>query len=120
MEDVNQRAINWIVSEDTGVSSKVIWAVMMGTDLTGLSLSTPSDVSDFGRCFRLLNIIPEWEARLDELKKVDYGYHLMNDNTEHRNLWSKFVDNYEEMKMLYLEGHLTGHPELYKLMKEIL
>lgn len=112
------RANIWITGDDTGISSKVIWAVMMGVPVT--NKSTPSDPSDFGRCYRLLKLIPEWENRLEELKKINYEYYSLNDNTKHEKLWSKFVDNYKEMCKLYEEEFPTGTaPKLYKFMREI-
>lgn len=115
-----ETALAWIVGDDTGISSEVIWAVMMGVDPKNiLDKSTPSDPSDFGRCYRLLKLIPEWEKRLEELRKVDYHYHLMNDNSEHTDLWGVFVDNYSQMCGLYEEEKDTGKCEkLYNFMKE--
>ena len=62
---VNKRATQWIVGGDTGCSSKTIWAVMMGV-IQKYSM-TPSDNDDYGRCIRLLQLIPEWIDRLDEV-----------------------------------------------------
>ena len=113
----NPKAIKWIVSDDTGTSSKVIWAVMMGVPPSEIkNSSTPSDVGDFGRCYRLLKLMPEWEQRLDELRGVKYQYHLLNDNTHHTGLWDKFVDNYSEMCRLY---EAKENDKLYKLMRDI-
>jgi len=54
--------MDWIVSRDTGTSSKTIWSVM--TDTTPDHADTPSDADDFGRCYRLLKLIPEWRQSL--------------------------------------------------------
>jgi len=113
-----KRACQWIISDDTGISSKVIWAVMMGVKPN--NVSTPSDNSDFGRCYRLLKLMPEWEKRLNELKKVKYSYHLLNDNSWHRNLWTKFVDNYTKLCALWEETRKTkNYSILYNFMEEI-
>jgi hypothetical protein len=40
-------ALGWIVSDDVGVSSMTIWAVMMGVPYA--SQHPPRDVGDFGR-----------------------------------------------------------------------
>lgn len=116
-----QKAIEWIISDDIGISSKVIFAVMMGINPENIrDKSTPCDPSDFGRCYRLLKLIPDWQNRIDELRKVDYGYYSMNDNSHYSNLWGKFVDNYKKMCELYEEELPTGKaPKLYEFMQSI-
>ena len=62
---INERAIKWLLSEDTGLSSEAICRHM----LIGKQryADYPSDPSDIGRCFRLLALIPEWESRICEM-----------------------------------------------------
>lgn len=62
-----QRAHRWIVGGDTGMSSETIWSVMMGVPCR--SPSTPLDPDDFGRCWRLLVLIPSWRPRMPEVAK---------------------------------------------------
>ena len=96
----------WIVSRDTGLSSETIWAVMMGTQAEWASI--PYDPSDFGRCHRLLEAIPEWRPRLPEVAEV-YPE------------WKPLVDSWDEMTRLYLRDLPTGRSdELYNLMQEFL
>ena len=59
---------DWIVSGDTGLSSKTIWRVMVGVTVTPAwhEVSVPHDWSDFGRCYRLLILFP-WRIRLGEV-----------------------------------------------------
>ena len=59
---IDERADAWKASTDCGVSSKTLWGVMTGK--TVRSHGYPHDVDDFGRCARLLALIPEWRARL--------------------------------------------------------
>jgi len=70
---VDQRAIYWALSDDTGISSKAIAKHMTGnSDLSGsFGMMPPSDASDRGRCIRLLELIPEWITRLPEMVKYD-------------------------------------------------
>lgn len=91
---VEVRACRWIVSGDTGTSSRTIWGVMMngGHD----DDSVPYDSSDFGRCFRLLERIPEWRPRLLEVAK------------EHPR-WRRLVAAWPQMEDLYRDGK---HEEL--------
>lgn len=67
---LNGRALEWITGGDTGRSSKTIWAVMMGAvneRARAFEYSPPLDPSDFGRCYRLLALVPEWRPRLGEV-----------------------------------------------------
>lgn len=66
---IEQRALEWLLSHDTGVSSKTLCAHMLGIETKGFQ-SPPSDADDRGRCIRLLNLIPEWWDRLDEMAET--------------------------------------------------
>jgi hypothetical protein len=69
MADISPAALAWIVGNETGISSKNIWKHMIGAGKPcGFS---PADPSDFGRCARLLVIMPEWRDRIAEMAK--YG-----------------------------------------------
>ena len=51
------RAYEWVMCNDTGVSSATIWAVMMGRHVAryqNWTGSEPRDAGDFGRCASLL------------------------------------------------------------------
>ena len=76
MTDVERRACQWIVGRDTGNSSIVLWAVMMGVEPVArpYRIEHPHDVYDFGRCYRLLTLIPEWKPRLPELVGLSIGW----------------------------------------------
>lgn len=55
----------WISGRDTGTSSTTIWRHMRG--LPSFDPTYPLDPSDFGRCYRLLDIAPEWRRRIGEM-----------------------------------------------------
>lgn len=99
----------WIKSEDNGISSHTIWAVMMGCSDVEKSFGydTPSDPSDFGRCHRLLNHFPEWKERLNEV-------------TEKFPKWGPMVREWDELTSLY-EEEFQGEraPKLYARMQEL-
>lgn len=68
--------------------------------------TVPSDPSDFGRCYDLLKLIPEWEKQLDKLRDGK--------------AWSWFVDNYDFLCELYEEEYKKGRcPQLYHAMKPL-
>lgn len=69
---IEERALKWALSGDTGISSEALCGYM-AQGITTRRHSAPSDASDRGRCIRLLNIIPEWIERLDEMKQLDTG-----------------------------------------------
>lgn len=64
MQSLENRVILWLFSDDTGSSSKSICAHMVGCPF---ETSAPSDVSDLGRCLRLLDAFPEWVPRMPEM-----------------------------------------------------
>ena len=68
--NTDNRVITWILSGDTGSSSKAICAHMTGAR-NSEGYSYPCDPSDLGRCLRLLEHFPEWKPRMSEM--VVYG-----------------------------------------------
>jgi len=110
-------AQEWIVAGDTGISSRVIWAVMMGVSLDVMGhVDVPYDPPDFGRCYRLLEIMPSWRDRLDKV-------------AEKCPKWQPLVkhwDGLEEMYEACLDeaGRYRGGTEasraMYDRMKELL
>lgn len=58
---------NWPRSRDTGTSSWTIYSVMRGMDSPDACYGVPQDPSDFGRCYRLLKLFPEWKPKLHEV-----------------------------------------------------
>ena len=62
----------WWLGTDVGKSSAAIFAVLCRECLQWEAnnygqKATPQDAADFGRCKRLLDAIPEWRNRLDEV-----------------------------------------------------
>lgn len=83
--------IEWLLSGDTGVSSKTICAVMTGSNKTdSFGHDVPYDESDFGRCYRLLQHFPEWRARLPEVAAA-------------HPIWGAMVEAWDELTALYEE-----------------
>lgn len=73
-DSIHERAFEWLLSGDTGISSETLCAYMLGIEKKGpFGNQAPSDAADRGRCIRLLQRIPEWVPRLDELKALDTG-----------------------------------------------
>lgn len=109
----------WILSGDTGVSSKTIWAVMMGVATEpgqrcgftskppALTCDIPLDPADFGRCYRLLQLFPEWRRGITKMGEIFPK-------------WKPMADRWDEMERLYEEEYPSGKcPRLYDLMQEL-
>lgn len=63
---MENRIIEWLLSDDVGSSSKSIVIHMFNSK--SMKNSPPYDFDDRSRCVKLLKIIPEWVERLDEMK----------------------------------------------------
>lgn len=100
------RAAEWILGPDTGLSSRTIWGVLVGAEAIDRP-DIPYDPSDFGRCYRLLEVIPEWRSRLSEV-------------ADRFPAWRMFIAQWEAMELLWKEESPSGNcPRLYALMQEI-
>jgi len=102
----------WILSSDTGISSKTIWAVMMGA-ITGRehwgAFDIPHDPDDFGRCYRLLQHIPEWRSRLNEVVEIFP-------------IWGPMVREWDKLTLMYIGNLPRGreyNDEMYKFMSTL-
>ena len=84
------RAKEWAMGTDTGNSSMTIYNVMTGK--SGVS-SLPSDNSDFGRCRRLINKLPEWRDRLGEV-------------ADSFPEWGPIIDGWDDLVSMYDDGKL--------------
>lgn len=112
MKTVEQRAMEWIAYGETGISSKTIWAVMLGLADPSKRSSPydwcyPYDPSDFNRCRKLLELIPEWRERLHEVAAMFPE-------------WKGIVEHWDELDRLFdEESNQDKAPKLYKRMCEL-
>jgi hypothetical protein len=86
----------WLASDDIGSSSLFIASILAPADITfpkrGERKSRadyPSDADDFGRCHRLLQVMPEWRDQLDQVARAGGP------------VWARLVANWEELTALY-------------------
>ena len=92
---------SWLNSRDTGVSSATIYFVFTSLSIGGVPQGSyeqrdpPRDPSDFGRCYRLLGLAPEWEGRLGEV-------------AERFPAWEPFVREWPKLKKMYEEAVVSG------------
>jgi hypothetical protein len=102
---IMEKAVAWLRGGDTGMSSETILEVMTGIPVKRHSI--PWDPADFGRCHRLLQAFPEWEARLGEVATRFPE-------------WKPLVDNWPKLKEIYIRDEPTERSaELYDLMIEL-
>ena len=95
----------WIVSNDTGISSKSIWAALRVPNIKddNFRFDVPSDNSDFGRCYRL---VKNCGITKDSLHKVSQVFK-----------WYKpVIDSWDTLSELY---EAEKKQELYDLLKKL-
>lgn len=98
--------MEWIISWDTGISSKTIWMIMTGKTVNDYG-SPPRDPSDFGRCYRLLEKFTEWKPRLSEV-------------SARFTTWEPYIAAWPELTALYEEELPQGTaPKLYARLKQL-
>jgi len=102
--------LEWMMSGDTGISSKTIMCVMTGTKIRDrFGADFPYDPSDFGRCYRLLKHFPGWKDRLQEVANKYQA-------------WQPLVDNWDELTALYekeIKNKSGRAPKLYEMMRKL-
>jgi hypothetical protein len=80
---------DWLSGDDTGISSRTIWSVMMKRQPESrFDPNVPHDGADFGRCYRLLKRFPAWRPRLAEVA-AKYP------------AWAGLVEHWAEVEALY-------------------
>lgn len=104
------KLIEWLLSDDTGASSRAIASHMALGKSDG---SFPWDPSDIGRCFRLLDVIPEWKNRIEEMGIYSKILVLLADK------WQEIYDCMEaEVGIDWRKGRSA--PKTYDLMKRVM
>lgn len=102
----NQRANEWWVKGERGLSSEGIWTFMMGNKLVSGNFH-PQDPSDFYRCYKLLKWVPEWKARMPEMKIVSPK-------------WSKLIDNWDKLSAMVEEQIAGKENDMYEVMEALI
>src|SRR6266702_3517315 len=75
-----------------------------GPQKSGFLYDVPHDPADFGRCHRLLQLMPEWRAQLHKVAEVFPK-------------WKPLVDAWNELEALWLKEKPSGRcPLLYERM----
>lgn len=115
--DINGKTLEenknwWLLHGEHGISSKNMFAVLSGGySKSDGKLMTPCDPSDFNRCSKLLQAVPQWKTELNKLKPVS-------------ETWSKLVDNWDKLETMLVEAKVLwskgiGASEMYEFMKKL-
>lgn len=105
--EITAKIARWSLAGDAGISSKAIAAAAIGMTPkeSAWGFDTPRDPSDFGRCYRLLQKVPELRLALP----------LVVAAAPH---WGPMVEVWDELTALYEEELPSGKcPRLYERMK---
>lgn len=102
MDDIEKRAARWAATKNTGTSSLALLAVMLG-ERPKTSFCYPHDGDDLGRCISLLDAVPEYRARLGEMREIGSE-------------WAALVDHWAELEAM----HRLDDKGIYDRMKKIL
>jgi len=107
VEPALEERINfWHRSLDKGASSISMWKVLskVFSGESSEEIYIPYDSADFGRCVRLLDLIPEWKPRLSEVAEISSQWKLIIDN------WEELENRYRAGEKFSIQG---GVPESY-------
>lgn len=104
---MDERLLEWLCSNDTGTSSKAIALVMSGMSPKIILKENwspyPHDSDDFGRCYRLLEIFPEWRKRIKEMGCLG-------------KIWKMIASAWDELEPLYKQNK---HKMLYQRLQQL-
>jgi hypothetical protein len=108
--NVMMKALWWMSYGEKGNSSITMWNCFMGKK--GFPVHHPYDPDDFKRCYKLLQVIPEWKIELHKLKQLSKE-------------WSNLVDNWDKLTEMYEENVITNWKEykrigMYEFMQTLI
>jgi hypothetical protein len=105
---MKDKVIEWLFNGRVGLSSKSMASAICDIKLNKFP-SHPSDPSDFYRCLKLLEAVPEARNHFSKISKLSLT-------------WKLYIERWDEIESLYNEEVLedTGKaPRTYKLMHDI-
>ena len=102
-----KRLLEWLCCGDVGESSKAIAFVMCGlspeTILKNHWAPYPCDSGDFGRCYELLEIFPEWKENIKKMGCLG-------------EIWKRIASAWDELETLYEQDN---HHKLYERLQQL-
>jgi hypothetical protein len=111
--NVPESAINWLEKGDRGLSSETIFYFMTKMPIIEVDdISHPHDASDLARCRILLEAVPEFDARRDELRSISNHWRVLVDN------WSVLCTTMDKESPKWRKREGSAHGT-YKLMQSL-
>ncbi|KKM25387.1 hypothetical protein LCGC14_1595440 [marine sediment metagenome] len=105
--EMDKKLLKWFCIGDVGTSSRAIVFVMCGLSHVDILKDDwspyPHDSSDFGRCYKLLKVFPEWKKRITEMECLG-------------EIWRRIALAWEELEKLYKQ---EKHEELYARLQQL-
>lgn len=86
--EVKKEHLEWLSSEDTGISSKTMFSAITGIPVGCCDI--PYDIADVGRCVRMLRILPDLRSQLSKVIEL------------HKE-WMPFIDCWKALERYYDE-----------------
>jgi hypothetical protein len=87
---ISERASFWLKHGEQGMSSKAIFQRLGRHQFDKDYRNHPSDPDDFKRCYKLLEMIPEWKPLIGEMASVSKEWSNLSAN------WNKLTEMYEQ------------------------
>lgn len=108
---VRDKALFWLTNGRRGISSETMFNVFAEKEgiapiVSRWPGSHPHDPDDFNRCHLLLETVPEWRERLDELR-------VLGDP------WPALVENWDKLTEMLEDNIKNGANGMYEFMKEL-
>ena len=100
----------WLRNGEHGVSSKTMFKHLSSGvyDLAISHESHPHDPDDFRRCYLLLQAIPQFKNRLENMKRVS-------------SVWERLVNNWEKLTVMLEEQIVTKKANgMYEFMQSLI
>ena len=93
MSEIVRKIAEWALGDDTGMSSQTLARAVLEMPLSRVAY--PHDAGDFGRCYRLVESVPEARAGVDALAAVCPR-------------WKRLAARWDEISATYKEEMAAG------------
>ncbi len=108
---IPESAQEWLLKGDRGISSETIFGAITGLVINS-SKYPPADPSDFYRCYKLINAVPEWKSELHKVAELSKTWKNVIDN------WDKLSELLEE-QIQWRDKGISASNGMYYFMKQL-
>lgn len=113
---IPESAMQWLASGERGLSSNAIFTKMTGINTAKHPRDAgfyPLDPNDLTRCVKLLEAVPEFRPRINEMAEVSPEWAALVGR------WDELVQTLDKEVPGWREGAHGSAPRTYALMKEL-